>query len=146
MKSISIAGTQAPAIIQGCMRIDAMSVNELEELIHQDLKLGINFFDHADIYAGGQAEAAFGEAITPSLREKMILQTKCAIHPGTCYDFSKEHILRSADESLKRLKTDYIDILLLHRPDTLMEPEEVAEAFETLEKAGKVKYLSLIHI
>lgn len=69
----------------------------------------------------------------------MVIQTKCAIRPGICYDFSKEHILNSVDGSLKRLKTDYIDILLLHRPDALMEPEEVAEAFDILEKSGKVK-------
>ena len=99
----------------------------------------INFFDHADIYAGGEAETLFGNALTPQLREKMVIQTKCAIRPGICYDFSKEYILNSVDGSLKRLKTDYVDILLLHRPDALMEPEEVAEAFEILEKSGKVK-------
>lgn len=146
MKKINIGNgkIEAPEIGLGCMRITGLdNEKEIRALIDMAMEEGINFFDHADIYAGGQAEAAFGEAITQSLREKMILQTKCAIHPGTCYDFSKEHILRSADESLKRLKTDYIDILLLHRPDTLMEPEEVAEAFETLEKAGKVKYFGV---
>ena len=97
------------------------------------------FFDHADIYAGGEAETVFGNALTPQLREKMVIQTKCAIRPGICYDFSKEYILNSVDGSLKRLKTDYVDILLLHRPDALMEPEEVAEAFEILEKKRKSK-------
>ena len=92
---------------------------------------------------GGEAEAVFGEAAADIPREKMIIQTKCAIHPGTSYDFSKEHILKSVEGSLKRLKTDYVDVLLLHRPDTLMEPEEVAEAFETLEKQGKVRYFGV---
>lgn len=126
-------------IALGCMRIADKSIEEVEELVKTALESGINFFDHADIYAGGEAETVFGNALTPQLREKMVIQTKCAIRPGICYDFSKEYILNSVDGSLKRLKTDYVDILLLHRPDALMEPEEVAEAFEILEKSGKVK-------
>ena len=126
-------------IALGCMRIADKSIEEVEELVKTALESGINFFDHADIYAGGEAETVFGNALTPQLREKMVIQTKCAIRPGICYDFSKEYILDSVDGSLKRLKTDYVDILLLHRPDALMEPEEVAEAFEILEKSGKVK-------
>lgn len=101
------------------------------------------FFDHADIYAGGEAERIFGQAVDAGLREKIFIQTKCAIRPGICYDFSKKHILESVDKSLARLNTDYIDILLLHRPDTLMEPEEVAEAFDILERAGKVRYFGV---
>ena len=124
----------------GCMRITGLPDEKaVRALIEGSMELGINFFDHADIYAGGEAEAVFGNALTPELREKMVIQTKCAIRPGICYDFSKEYILNSVDGSLKRLKTDYIDILLLHRPDALMEPEEVAEAFDILEKSGKVK-------
>ena len=124
----------------GCMRITGLSDEKaVRSLIEGALECGINFFDHADIYAGGEAETLFGNALTPQLREKMVIQTKCAIRPGICYDFSKEYILNSVDGSLKRLKTDYVDILLLHRPDALMEPEEVAEAFEILEKNGKVK-------
>ena len=124
----------------GCMRITGLSDEKaVRSLIEGALECGINFFDHADIYAGGEAETLFGNALTPQLREKMVIQTKCAIRPGICYDFSKEYILNSVDGSLKRLKTDYVDILLLHRPDALMEPEEVAEAFEILEKSGKVK-------
>jgi predicted oxidoreductase len=80
--------------------------------------------------------------MNPSLREKMILQTKCGIGRGT-YDFSKEHILEAVDGSLKRLRTDYVDVLLLHRPDALVEPEEVAEAFTILQNAGKVKYFGV---
>lgn len=128
----------------GCMRITGLgSKAEVRSLIDTAMDQGINFFDHADIYAGGEAEAVFGEAAADIPREKMIIQTKCAIHPGTSYDFSKEHILKSVEGSLKRLKTDYVDVLLLHRPDTLMEPEEVAEAFETLEKQGKVRYFGV---
>lgn len=128
----------------GCMRITGLgSKAEVRSLIDTAMDQGINFFDHADIYAGGEAEAVFGEAAADIPREKMIIQTKCAIHPGTSYDFSKEHILKSVEGSLKRLKTDYVDLLLLHRPDTLMEPEEVAEAFETLEKQGKVRYFGV---
>ena len=109
----------------------------------QAMDQGINFFDHADIYGNGESEHIFGEAIKGIPREKMIVQTKCGIRPGLCYDFSKEHILESVDKSLKRLNMDYVDILLLHRPDTLMEPEEVAEAFDILEKEGKVRYFGV---
>lgn len=136
---------EAPAIGLGCMRITERSKKEAEQLINTAMENGINFFDHADIYAKGEAESFFAEAIqmNSSIREKIVLQTKCSIRPGCCYDFSKKHILESVDQSLKRLKTDYVDILLLHRPDTLMEPEEVAEAFSILEEQGKVKYFGV---
>ncbi len=136
---------QVPAIGLGCMRITERDRNEAEYLIKTAIDNGINFFDHADIYAKGEAEAFFAEAIqmNSSIREQIILQTKCSIRPGCCYDFSKQHILESVDSSLKRLKTDYVDFLLLHRPDTLMEPEEVAEAFSILERQGKVKYFGV---
>ncbi len=81
----------------------------------------------------------FGRLLAGRDREKMVIQTKCAIRPGCCYDFSREHILSSVEASLRRLKTEYIDILLLHRPDALMEPEEVAEAFRLLKKEGKLR-------
>lgn len=127
-------------IALGCMRILGLpGEKDVQTLVEGAMECGINFFDHADIYGAGKAEELFGKILTPSLREKMVIQTKCAIRPGICFDFSKEHILNSVDDSLKRLKTDYIDLLLLHRPDVLMEPEEVAEAFDVLEKAGKVK-------
>lgn len=124
----------------GCMRItELQSERKVRELIDGAMESGINFFDHADIYAGGEAESAFGAALKSGDREQMVIQTKCAIRPGVCYDFSKNYILQSVDGSLKRLKTEYIDILLLHRPDALMEPEEVAEAFDILETSGKVR-------
>ena len=135
---------EVPEIGLGCMRIAGLgSAKAVRELVGTAMDLGLNFFDHADIYAKGEAERIFGEAVEPSRRQQMILQTKCGIRPGVCYDFSKQHILESAEASLKRLRTDYIDILLLHRPDTLMEPEEVAEAFETLERQGKVRYFGV---
>ena len=125
-------------IILGCMRIAALEATELRQLVETSLAEGVNFFDHADVYGKGRCEELFGEILAgnPGLRENIVIQTKCGIRPGL-YDFSKEHILRSVEQSLRRLKTDYVDVLLLHRPDTLMEPEEVAEAFTTLEAAGK---------
>jgi predicted oxidoreductase len=135
---------QASEISLGCMRIADMSDAEISRLIHTALDEGVNFFDHADIYAGGRAESRFAEALgmTASLREKMILQTKCGIRQGY-FDFSKEHILASVDGSLKRLQTDHLDVLLLHRPDALVEPEEVAEAFTSLHTSGKVRYFGV---
>lgn len=142
MKKINIGNgsISASEISLGCMRINALSKSEASTLINTALEEGINFFDHADIYAGGKSEEIFADAIdmNPSIREKFIIQTKCGIRNGS-FDFSKEHILNSVEGSLKRLKTDYIDVLLLHRPDTLMEPEEVAEAFSILHSSGKVR-------
>lgn len=146
MKKITIGNTElkAPEIALGCMRITGLKdKKEMRTLVDTAMEMGVNFFDHADIYDGGCAEEAFGEIVDASMREQMILQSKCGICPGKSYDFSKEHILKSVDESLKRLRTEYLDILLLHRPDTLMEPEEVAEAFELLEKSGKVRYFGV---
>ena len=142
MKNIILGTTdiKASSIGLGCMRIADMQKEDVNKLVNIALEEGINFFDHADIYGKGRSEEIFSEAIgmNSSLREKMIIQSKCSIRPGF-YDYSKEHIIRSVDGILKRLKTDYLDILLLHRPDTLMEPEEVSEAFEELFKAGKVR-------
>lgn len=146
MEKINIGNGQvlASEISLGCMRINNLSKNEASILINTALEEGIDFFDHADIYGGGRSEEVFADAIdmNPSIREKIIIQTKCAIRKGY-YDFSKEHILNSVDGSLKRLNIDYIDVLLLHRPDTLMEPEEVAEAFVKLHDSGKVKYFGV---
>lgn len=134
-------GGQLPvsAIAMGCMRLPDAKVSP-DRVIDTALSLGIDFFDHADIYGGGRSEELFGAylAAHPSLRDRIKIQTKCGIRKGY-YDFSKEHILSSVDASLKRLHTDYVDVLLLHRPDTLMEPEEVAEAFDTLQRTGKVR-------
>ncbi len=131
---------KASEIALGCMRIADKPVKEVAELINTALDEGINFFDHADIYGGGKCEEIFAKAtgMNSNIREKFIIQTKCGIRRGY-YDFSKKHILEAVDGSLKRLNTDYIDILLLHRPDTLMEPEEIAEAFSILHSSGKVR-------
>lgn len=129
----------------GCMRIADKSEDEVEKLILTALDYGINFFDHADIYGGGKSESLFGEVLKkhPELREKMIIQTKCGIVPGKRYDFSKEHIINSVHQSLERLNVDYVDILLLHRPDALCDPKEVAEALNELYESGKVKYFGV---
>lgn len=146
MKKLEIgtSGLQASEIVLGCMRMADLSNQEANRVIQNALDLGIDMFDHADIYGGGRSEEIFAEAIemNPSVREKMIIQTKCGIREGF-FDFSKEHILASVERSLQRLKTDYIDILLLHRPDTLVEPEEVAEAFAELKQSGKVRHFGV---
>lgn len=146
MKKINIGNGKlhASEISLGCMRISDMSNHEVSNLINAALEEGIDFFDHADVYGRGRSEEVFGKAadMRPAIREKFILQTKCGIHDGY-FDFSKEHILTSVDGSLKRLRTDYIDVLLLHRPDALVEPEEVAQAFDILHSSGKVRYFGV---
>jgi len=146
MKKINIgqSGLYGSQIALGCMRILGMESEAIRTLVHTCMEEGITFFDHADIYGGGQCEEAFSNALAmkPSFREKIIIQTKCAIANGY-FDFSKEHILNSVEGSLKRLNTDYIDVLLLHRPDTLMEPDEVADAFDTLKSSGKVRHFGV---
>ena len=146
MKKIKLlnSGLSASNIIMGCMRINTLSKNDTETLVRTAIEQGINYFDHADIYGNGECETHFSQSIsiTPSLREKIILQSKCGIGSGY-YDFSKEHILNSVDNSLERLHTEYLDVLLLHRPDTLMEPDEIAEAFDILHQSGKVRYFGV---
>ncbi len=131
---------QVPVLAVGCMRINGLSKTDAENFVQTALDNGANFFDHADIYGGGTCEEIFADAIhmNNTVREKIILQSKCGIRKGM-FDFSKEHILEAVDGSLKRLKTDYLDVLLLHRPDALVEPEEVAEAFDKLYSSGKVR-------
>lgn len=137
-------GFSIPEIALGCMRISEMSDSAASDLISVALDNGINFFDHADIYGGGKSEEVFSKAVK-SLgvkREDILVQSKAGIRDGF-FDFSKVHILDSVDKILKRLNTDYLDSFLLHRPDTLVEPEEVAEAFNLLHKSGKVKYFGV---
>ncbi|WP_342480675.1 aldo/keto reductase [Paenibacillus sp. FSL L8-0340] len=131
----------------GCMRLADLSPQDADVHIHSALEAGIDFFDHADIYAAGKAEEVFGGvlAASPGMRDQLMIQTKCGIRQGF-FDFSKEHIVQSVENSLKRLKTDYVDVLLLHRPDTLMEPEEVAEAFDLLEQKGMVKHFGVSNL
>ena len=146
MKYIQIAGTDLKVsnIVMGCMRLNSLSKPEAERLIRTALEEGINLFDHADIYGGGSCEELFAEAIcmNPSIRDQMLLQSKCSIRDGY-FDFSKEYILGAVDGCLKRLHTDHLDLLLLHRPDPLMEPEKTAEAIERLHTSGKVRYFGV---
>ena len=139
MKTFLLGGKTASRVAQGCMRISGMSPSGLDRLVKTDLELGINFFDHADIYGGGLCEELFGNFLhaNPGVRDRMLIQSKCGIRGGT-YDFSKKHILQAVEGILTRLQTDHLDYLLLHRPDTLMEPEEVADAFDRLCQEGKV--------
>lgn len=146
MKHISLgtSGLQVPAVAVGCMRLAALDDGAAEIFVQRALELGANFFDHADIYGDGESERRFAKAVhmSPAVREKLILQSKCGIRPGR-YDFSRAHILASVDGILERLQTEYLDVLLLHRPDMLMEPEEVAEAFSVLHSSGKVRHFGV---
>lgn len=147
MKEISFGttGKKMPAIVVGCMRLAEKNCSEMQKFIHIAVEQGAYFFDHADIYGGGQSETIFGEAMAQDKsirREQLFLQSKCGIRQGY-FDFSKEHIIASVDGILKRLQTEYLDALLLHRPDALVEPEEVAKAFEELQASGKVRYFGV---
>lgn len=146
MKQIRLGNTamEVPEIAVGCMRFDELDDDQLKEYLKFCLDHGLNFFDHADIYGGNECERRFGKAMKEMSvkREDYILQSKCAIRKGW-YDFSKEYILKSVDEILERLQSDYLDILLLHRPDPLMDPKEVAEAFDILQAEGKVRFFGV---
>jgi predicted oxidoreductase len=150
MKTFTLPGTDltVPEIVLGLMRIADKTDEEIRTLVATARDAGINFMDHADIYGGEmhKCEARFGEAmaLTSSQREEYVIQTKCGIVPGVgAFDFSYEHIMHQVNGSLKALQTDYIDILLLHRPDALMEPEEVARAFDELQASGKVRHFGV---
>lgn len=143
---LGATGLTVPVVAVGCMRMNNIDIPAAERFVQRALELGANFFDHADIYGNGECEKRFAEAVhmSPSVREKIILQSKCGIVKNPrMFDFSKKHIVESVEGSLKRLKTDYLDVLLLHRPDALMEPDEVADAFETLASAGKVRHFGV---
>lgn len=144
MQELGQTGLQVSRIALGCMRMVALSDQEASRVLETSLEERINFFDHADIYGGGQSEIRFASAMKELgiRREDIILQSKCGIRKGY-FDFSKDYILQSVDGILERLDTDYLDVLCLHRPDALMEAEEVAEAFYLLEKAGKVRHFGV---
>ncbi len=145
MKKIRLgkSNLEVPEIAVGCMRFAGMEQKNLNEYIDFCVNNGLVFFDHADIYGDGVSESMFAEAVKELglKREDLQIQSKCGIvrEPFKMYDFSKQHILEAVDNILTRLQTDYLDVLLLHRPDALMEPEEVAEAFDILEASGKVR-------
>lgn len=134
------------SIVLGLMRIADMDDAAIRELFDAAIDSGITVFDHADIYGGERhrCEERFGKAVTLSKgnRERIVIQSKVGIRKGW-FDFSREHILNTVDESLAALQTEYLDVLLLHRPDALVEPEEVAEAFDTLHSAGKVRHFGV---
>lgn len=146
MKKIKLGTSdlEVGEISLGCMRMNELSEKDAAYVIENAMDHGVDLFDHADIYGGGKSEEVFANAISANddLRERMKLQTKCGIRKGF-FDFSKDHILESVDGSLSRLKTDYVDTLLLHRPDALFEPEEVAEAFARLKESGKVRHFGV---
>lgn len=146
MRTIQLgtSGLEVPVVAVGCMRMSSLDPARAERFVQTALELGANFFDHADIYGGGRCEEIFATAIrmNADVRERVILQSKCGIRRGM-FDFSKEHILSAVDGSLRRLRTEYLDVLLLHRPDALVEPEEVAEAFDQLHRAGRVRHFGV---
>lgn len=145
--NLSQSNTKISSVIQGCMRLKGKTITEVEQIIRTDMEQGINHFDHADVYgsanARGECEELFGTVLqsAPSLRGDMYIQSKCGIRKSGkgYYDFSKTHIIEATNAILSRLKIEYLDAMLLHRPDALMEAEEVAEAFDYLYQSGKVK-------
>ncbi|MFZ4850308.1 MAG: aldo/keto reductase [Caldilinea sp.] len=138
------SGLEGSVISLGCMRISSLSDQEVDELLAAAWDSGIDFYDHADIYGNGRSEEVFAGALsrTSIRREEILIQSKCGIRKGM-FDFSRDHILAAVEGSLRRLQTDYLDVLLLHRPDTLVEPEEVADAFSQLHRAGKVRHFGV---
>lgn len=139
-QEVGTSKVNASRIALGCMRLDKLNKKEVDEVLSTALEHEINFFDHADIYGEGNSELHFSSGIKRLgiSRDKLIIQSKCGIR-NNCYDFSKKHLLNSVENILKRLNCEFLDFLVLHRPDTLIEPEEVAESFYILKKAGKVK-------
>ncbi|WP_201447698.1 aldo/keto reductase [Streptococcus halichoeri] len=144
MQEIGRTGLKGSAIVLGCMRMNALEVQEAQQTLATAWDLGINMFDHADIYGDGESERRFQQAYKALglPRDQMIVQSKCGIRQGY-FDFSKDYLIASVDGILQRLKTDYLDVLLLHRPDILIQPEEVAEAFDRLKESGKVRHFGV---
>lgn len=151
MKTINVVNgpENVSRIILGCMRMPALTKDEAVKIIKTAWESGINFFDHATCYGDGDAEERFGEAfpLTGLKREEVFIQSKCGLHfDRQEFDWSKEDILKSVDGILSRLKTDYLDSLLLHRPDLIYDPEEIAEAFDKLYSEGKVKHFGVSNV
>ncbi len=133
-------------LILGCMRMPKLSDKEAAKIIRSAYDLGINYFDHATCYGDGEAEERFGQAFpqTGIKRDQVIIQSKCGIRKdNSTFDWTKSYILTAVDEILSRLKMEYLDVLLLHRPDLLFDPEEVAKAFDELESSGKVRHFGV---
>lgn len=145
MKYCKLGDREVSSIVMGCMRIADKPLAQVEEVVVEAMRAGVNMFDLADVYGGGNSEVVFGVALRDLgvARKDCVVQTKCGISKDESgkiglFDFSEEYILSATEKSLKRLNTEYIDVLLLHRPDALIEPEEVASAFEKLKTSGKV--------
>jgi len=134
------------SVVLGLMRIAKMSDADIRALYHAAVEAGVTMIDHADIYGGAPhvCEARFGDAVqlSPADRERIMIQSKAGIRKGF-FDFSSEHIIAAVEGSLKALRTDYLDVLLLHRPDTLVEPDDVAKAFDQLHSSGKVRHFGV---
>lgn len=151
MKQIKIGGgaLTASELALGCMRDCRIPFEDAEKLVLTAVDQGINFFDHADVYGAGASEEYFGRILerNPGLRQKILIQSKCGLIRDTektlYLDTTKEHIIESVENSLRRLKTDHLDSFLLHRPDSLMDPEEVADAFDRLHQSGKVRHFGV---
>jgi predicted oxidoreductase len=148
MQTVNIANgpENASRLILGCMRMPALSVEDAAKMIQTAYDLGINYVDHATCYGDGEAETRFGDAIalTGVKREDLIIQSKCGLRfDKQIFDWRKSNIIESVDGILKRLKMEYLDVLLLHRPDLLYDPEQIAEAFDELEAAGKVRHFGV---
>lgn len=148
MKKIKLGSTDidVSSIALGCMRMQEKSLQEAKEVIQAALDVGITLFDHADMYGDGKSELIFGQAMKEMgiKRDSIFIQSKCGINrEENTFDFSKQYILDSVDGILERLGTDYLDMLLLHRPDALVEPKEVNEAFNELKASGKVRHFGV---
>lgn len=142
MRTVDLGNMKVPTMAVGCRRINNLSVADADSLIKTAIVLGATYFDLADLYGGMMSETVFGEVVrlNPGLRDKMYIQTKCGIRPAlNAFDLSKDYILSAVDGCLRRLNTEYIDVLLIHRMDALVEPAEVAEAFGILQQNGKVR-------
>ena len=150
MNTFTLPGTdiKAPEVVLGLMRIAELSDDAIRSLVGAAVDAGIDFLDHAPVYGAELhgCERRFGEALalSSSQRERLTIQTKCGINPTLgLFDFSYEYIMANVEGSLRALNTDYIDVLLLHRPDALVEPEEVARAFDDLHASGKVRHFGV---
>ena len=147
MDTVPLGDLDVSRLAYGCMTLGGLDPDSARAALDAALDAGVTLFDHADIYARGESEAQFGRLLAgrPGLRDRLVLQSKCGIRfaddpegAPKRYDLSRGHIVASVEGSLRRLRTDRLDVLLLHRPDPLMEPDEVAQAFDDLESAGKV--------
>lgn len=146
MRTLKIGDMMVPTMAVGCRRMNNLSVAEADAYIKTSIELGVTYFDLADLYGGSLSEKVFGEVVKSNqdIREQMYIQTKCGIRKAmNAFDLSKDYILSAVDGCLKRLSTDYIDVLLIHRMDALYEPEEIAEAFDILKQNGKVRAFGL---